>query len=469
MNEVLGTIVVLVLSGAFLAAFLRGFTALEQRLMLLSFGAHLAAGVAQVYIAKGLYNGGDNLTYMIEGSLLARAIELDPERFGRLWLDTLLQRPSNESIEILGAGSSTGSMVAITAALALVFRYSLFGACLFVAMIAFFGKFFLYRVFRELFPKSTHTRLLIAVFLVPSVVFWSSGIQKEALVVAAIGPLWLGIHRLLRGHYARGAVLLIAIIPVALLKAYTLFALVVAGSAWIGLDRLQVRAGGTGPVRVRPIYLLVSAALIYGGVIALGQIYPHYSLDNIGEDLARHQGLGAMTTNMMTTRGGGGSHYVMGDEGAMSLQKQIVFIPLAAATAFFRPFPFEANNGLAFLASLEVLVLTILLLIVLVRTGPRRAFTILMSNPVLAASIMFAVLLGMGVGLATTNFGSLSRYRMPLMPFYAAVVLLLSRRQLVTSPGQPALKTRLTLAGHAAAAATTLPQRSRLTGPRTSN
>ncbi|MBN9162659.1 MAG: hypothetical protein BGO98_48690 [Myxococcales bacterium 68-20] len=439
MIDIVASLVVVLFGGILLAAAVRNVSRLEQRLMALSLAAHVASALAQIGITQGIYGGGDMLNYMSEGSLVAHAFELDPREFGPFWLDLLLQGEPSTTFPVLGAGSSTGSMVAITAALALVFRYSLFGICLAIAVAACFGKFALYRVFREVLPTPMRARILIAILLMPSAVFWSAGVLKESLVIAGVGPLWLGIHRILRGRPVWGSILvLVGAIPIALLKSYTLFALGVGAAAWFTMDRLLSRSGRTGPVRIRPIYLIVGAALTYASVIGLSQLFPKYSVDQMGEDLARYQRLGVQV--------GGGSFYQMGDEGAMSLQKQIAFGPLAIATALFRPFVFEANNGLALMASLEILVMTILVVQVLLRTGPRSALRALMSTPVLFGSLVFVLAFGLGVGLATTNFGTLSRYRMPLVPFYAVVVFVLqssvARKAAVSPPRARAAASR---------------------------
>jgi hypothetical protein len=50
----------------------------------------------------------------------------------------------------------------------------------------------------------------------------------------------------------------------------------------------------------------------------------------------------------------------------------------------------------------------------------------LSSSPLLMFCLVFSLTMGVGVGLATTNLGTLSRYRMPLVPFFAALVLITS-------------------------------------------
>jgi hypothetical protein len=427
MVETFTSLFVVVLGILVIAAATRRLTKFEQRFVMLAFAAHALAAVAQVIIGQSFYGGGDHTMYINQGTLIARAFETHPARFGRLWLNLLLQRETDESLTIIGEQSSTGSMVAIVAVVAFLVRYSMYGACLALAVVALLGKLVLYRVFRELLPETLRTRMLIGVFLMPSAIFWSSGLQKEAVVVAAMGPLWLGVHRILRGRPLRGGLLAgVSVLPIALVKPYTLFAMSVAIGVWVGFHRLRARQGGTGPVRIRPLYLLLGTAVAAGGVVLLGHLFPTYSTDKIGEDLARHQQLGVMMKENMESAGGGGSHYDLGTEDT-SLSRQLAFAPLAVATALFRPFPFEANNALAFVASLEAFALTCIVLQILLRSGPRRAFSIVMSNPVLAASLAFALLFGLGVGLASANFGSLSRYRMPLIPLWATLVLVLAR------------------------------------------
>ena len=78
-------------------------------------------------------------------------------------------------------------------------------------------------------------------------------------------------------------------------------------------------------------------------------------------------------------------------------------------------------------------------------SGFYRAVT---ARPPLVASAVFIIAFGAAVGLTTTNLGTLSRYRLPMMPPYAAILFILSRREartattrssVVLSAGQRAL------------------------------
>ena len=78
-------------------------------------------------------------------------------------------------------------------------------------------------------------------------------------------------------------------------------------------------------------------------------------------------------------------------------------------------------------SGLEITVLLVLLVRAIRRSGGSLVRAIL-QTPVLLFSLVFVIVFGVAVGLVTTNMGTLSRYRLPLMPFYVTLVLALDRR-----------------------------------------
>ena len=66
----------------------------------------------------------------------------------------------------------------------------------------------------------------------------------------------------------------------------------------------------------------------------------------------------------------------------------------------------------------------------LLRESLSKAMARVRNSPVLMFCATFVVTLGIAVGLATTNLGTLSRYRMPLVPFFATLLLLVTARSL---------------------------------------
>jgi len=423
-----GLLVVFV-GGLLLIPILGRYTAAERPFIVGSFFAHVLAAFGQIFITRDYYAGaGDMMNYLNDGNAIAHGLSVDWPLFSKYWLHLLLQ--NDDMIGVLplqGAGNATGSMTAISAALCFVLGGSIYGVTLSIAIAAMFGKLALYRVFRDLLPVEMRARLLVATLLVPSVVLWSSGVLKESVAIIGVGAACLGVHRFLNGKRITGLILAACgPLPIALVKPYILFPLVLATATWIYTQRLYDAQGRTGTLQIRPIWFLVAAAVGFAGLVGLMQLYPVYSIDNLGEDFGRYQYLGAVSA--------GGSYYAIGDEGQRSLSGQVAFVPIALATSLFRPFIFEVKNVLALVSALEMTAFTLYVARTIFMLRPTLAFRLLLSRPILPVAVVFTLSFGTAVGLATTNFGSLSRYRMPLMPFYAAVVLVL---------GAPAAASRL--------------------------
>ena len=110
-----------------------------------------------------------------------------------------------------------------------------------------------------------------------------------------------------------------------------------------------------------------------------------------------------------------------------SLMGQLAYAPAALLFALFRPTLFEVRNLLILANSVETTLLTLLFLrLILTRNvgDVRRQMT---EDPFLVFCVVFVVAFGTAVGLASTNVGTLSRYRAPLLPFFVALLLVLLR------------------------------------------
>ncbi len=166
-----------------------------------------------------------------------------------------------------------------------------------------------------------------------------------------------------------------------------------------------------------PLYVVAGVALSVGTVWLIGELFPVFSVGQIAEETARLQAYGA--------RGHVGSTFQIGSGEATSLSAQLRFAPLALVNSLFRPFLFEAHNAVALLNGLETAAITALLGSSLVMRGPRATAKAVLNVPIVLFFTTFVLLFALGVGLGTTNLGTLSRYRVPMMPFYISTLLLM--------------------------------------------
>jgi hypothetical protein len=65
---------------------------------------------------------------------------------------------------------------------------------------------------------------------------------------------------------------------------------------------------------------------------------------------------------------------------------------------------------------------------VLFKVGPRKIYTQVSKEPLLIFSVVFSIFFAFSVGLTTSNFGALVRYKIPAVPFYLSAMLILYQR-----------------------------------------
>ena len=92
--------------------------------------------------------------------------------------------------------------------------------------------------------------------------------------------------------------------------------------------------------------------------------------------------------------------------------------PQAVGTALFRPFVWEAHNPVMLLSALEAGFILLFTLRIFWRTGVVRTFSIIGQHPILVLCFVFALVFAASVGITSSNFGTLVRYKIPMIPFY---------------------------------------------------
>jgi hypothetical protein len=93
-------------------------------------------------------------------------------------------------------------------------------------------------------------------------------------------------------------------------------------------------------------------------------------------------------------------------------------------TAIYRPLLVEARSPVAAANALETTMLLLLTLWVIRRRG-LRLVGLIRGSPPLMFCLVYVALFSVAVGLTTTNLGTLSRYRMPMMPYLGVMVAVL--------------------------------------------
>jgi hypothetical protein len=335
-------------------------------------------------------------------------------------------------------------MSALAGLLGLVTGGGIYTLSVCVGIGAHFGQVYIYKAFCEAFPHISRKRLVLAALFVPSEIFWSCGLIKEGVAIIGLGFAFWGVQRFIRGDRL-SAILALSFgsVVIGLFKSYILVAIVAGTVAYyfFNAPKRQVLLS-------RPGNIFAGAMIGALGGAAILRIFPHYRPEAVAEQAAYYQEVGQVLA--------GGSTYAMGDSSRTSFAGQLAFAPIALITSLYRPFLFEARSPQVLINALETSTLLFLQARIFWRQPVARTLSQITAQPMLVFAVVFCLVFGVGVGLTTTNLGTLSRYRMPLVPFLWLVTLVLDVREPVAAtnqvvPGRPDLRRRV----HARAPAVT--------------
>jgi hypothetical protein len=366
--------------------------------------------------------GGDMLKYERDGRLLAEVIWRDPGLTGEVF-NLLMQREYFLPFRMIGASTSTGSMSAIAGLVtALVGAGGVVGGSVFSGL-CLLSRVGLFTVCARWFPWVRRDYLYMAITLMPSVVIWSSGYFKEAVALTGLCTVVWGLDLIFaqRRYIIPAALVFVGFWMVFLFKGFFLVPLALALGLQLIAARSAARPGARGEASL--VRIALGAALGVAGVFALSSLFPQLSLEQLTERTSELQAIGRTVT--------GGSSYQLGESLPTTLGGQLAFAPQAIFTALFRPLIIESTNALMVFNSLETSVL-LLVSVLLLRGSWSERWRLLVRSPALVFCVVFVLAIALGIGLATSNLGTLSRYRMPLVPFFAVALLVLGTRMPAT-------------------------------------
>src|SRR6185312_10634878 len=213
---------------------------------------------------------------------------------------------------------------------------------LFFASLAFSGLWKLYKFFYEQYPKM-HKQFAISILYFPTLAFWSAGLLKDSLCIAAIGWLTYSLYGLL---YKRKSVIKNAIIIsisaycLVVLKVYILL-------AYVPFFVLFIILKNTQGIKFKLLRYFFAPALIALSVFGFTQVLSSYN-DELGayavEDLTSSISHLNEVIEQRSGREDASSNFSLGATFDGTFSGLIKIAPIAVATTFFRPFIWEAHK-----------------------------------------------------------------------------------------------------------------------------
>lgn len=297
----------------------------------------------------------------------------------------------------------------ITSVLALLTGNNYWVSSLYYSLLSFFGAWYLSNTVARLFPGVKPAAILAFLFF-PSVVFWSSGIIKESIAMAALfflATLFLKLWVRERISIISIVVAVLGIIVIFKLKYYYLAAFLPVTLSALIVKRISEKFKLTKPAYFIGMFIVVLAI----GFAAVTLLHPNFSPAKV---------LHVITFNnkvfMDVCSPEDVIHYYQLEPTWGSM---LINAPWALISGLYRPFVWEANTVFKFITGLENLVLLIMTVLSL-----RYVKDLFRSSECLLilAVLLYCSILSIFLSLSTPNFGTLARYGAGYLPFFALIV-----------------------------------------------
>lgn len=272
----------------------------------------------------------------------------------------------------------------------------------FYSFLSFFGPIAIYRVMQDVFPGQKGA-ILIASFLIPSFLYWTSGIHKEGLIFIGLA---LMVYHIYFGwkyrHFPLHRVLLIlfGFTLVLALRNFLIIPLIPAFVTWLVAERLKYK----------PIWVFSGAYLLFI-ILFFSARYLHPALDFPQAVVVKRGEFMQLLGNTSITL----------PRLEPTLASFLVNAPQAFSLAAIRPYPADVHHLLSLAAAIEINGLLLLFVLFLVLRRRERPWTpFLWFGVALSISILFMI------GYSVNNLGAIVRYRSIVLPFLMAPIIALT-------------------------------------------
>lgn len=264
---------------------------------------------------------------------------------------------------------------------------------IFYSFLTLFGPVAIYRVMQDIFP-ARKLPVLLATFLIPSFLYWTSGLHKEGLIFTGLALMiycfYYGFKE--KRFSAPGvALILLSLLLVIILRNFLILPLLPPLIAWILSSKTKLR-----PLPVFIVVFALAVLLFFTSKFIVPGLDLPRSVALKQQEFASLGGKSAVKVNMLQP----------------TVTSFAANLPQAISMSAIRPYPSDVRHLLSLAAALEINALLFFFIVFLIF---RKRSTHLSSFLLFCLFFSFAVLLM--IGYSVNILGAIVRYRSIVLPF----------------------------------------------------
>jgi hypothetical protein len=382
-----------------------------------------AIGVCLIYVFY--YRGGDTMAYYKDAGTMTKLLlkspveafrvsifDIDNESFGTFDMNT--------GWPLFYYDKHAFGVVRLTWFLYILSFTSYLGQAMLLAVCCFPAIWRLYQTMIYEFPK-LEKQMAIAVLFVPSVIFWGSGLLKDTITFAGVCLITSSLHqivRMKRAYFKNAVFILFGAYLLILIKPYILFALLPGSALWVGGIIISGVQNTLLKRSLAPFFILMSLGAGFVLLKVMGNSLGDYRVENVLNKAA-------VTQQDLKQDYYGGSSFDIGnfDPSISGILKKA---PAAINAALFRPYLWEARNPAMIMSAMENFIMLIMTIYFVWKLRFFNLFRLMFKHHFLFFSLSFSIFFAFSIGLTTSNFGSMVRYKIPAIPFYLGSLFIIS-------------------------------------------
>ncbi|MDN4164280.1 hypothetical protein QWY31_02140 [Cytophagales bacterium LB-30] len=373
-------------------------------------GLHLISGLALGLVYTWYYPSGDTWRFHQEAQVLYQIALYSPLEYAELLFTDKIPLIFEEFLQFPHEPRSF-LFAKVLSLLHLLTYQNYWLSGLFLSSFSFLGLWYLCKVLVEAFPSNTWAAPL-ACLLIPSTVFWSSGVLKDSLALGAIAALIglsIRLYFLPKLQWRHLVVYCVLAVCVWKLKYYVLATLLPLSTGLLVIRYLHLRWALSFTKA-----LLISAAVVLVAVVGIS--FSHYNLhyQHILEVMVLNYEDGIAQSAE--------EHAVIFADLEPSLTSFLSYLPQALMATLYRPFLGEISGVLPLIISAENLLVALLSLGAVLGFVSRK--TSIKQPVLLFFALMWIISLAFLLPFAAPNWGTLSRYRIVFYPIWVYLLLL---------------------------------------------
>jgi len=378
----------------------------SDKLFWSAFLIRLTAGIALGLVYTYYYSAGDTWSFFNDAKIFSALARHDFVSY----LNSLTDFSENQLIQsqLVNQEGRSIFFIKIISVFCLLGHDSYWICAAYFSLLSFICAWMLHRQVTSIFPDATKESAWAFLFF-PSVVFWTSGLEKESIALCGIYFLSTGFLKVMASTKSEKLFWLL-IIPFGYtiwgLKYY--WAIIFFDSIFTGL---LVWFLASRFLMVKKYSIIFWTLLFFAIGVLLSFVHPNFYLDQFLDVIISNYNDFAEFSDPRNL-----IHYYQFEGTLASL---LINSPWALLSGLFRPVIGEGQGLLGFVASLENFLIIVLFIASL--KNFRRVFAS-SHQIILWAAISYCVVLCVFLALSTPNFGTLSRYRVGFLPFFVFMI-----------------------------------------------